>query len=278
MVAIINFNQKIKNFIKIKNFRLRFVSTILLLSIFMILIFLGNPFLSIFISFLFLAVMYEFISVLYNKLNLFHLIKIVIFPSLLFVFLISEIYNNNPIINNFDNYFLLLLFALIINIIFYKNYKNVLNFIMSTLLIVSFFSLIKLLLSPNGLNIFLFLVILVSVMDIFAYIGGNFFGVKKIAPNISKGKTIEGTLIGFFFSTIASVLAKDLIDLNVSKAIIVGFSIALFAFLGDLLESYFKRKIGIKDSGKLVPGHGGLLDRFDGYILILPLFNLTLIY
>ena len=77
---------------------------------------------------------------------------------------------------------------------------------MSTLLIISFFSLIKLLLIPNGLNIFLYLVLLVSVMDIFAYIGGNIFGIKKIAPNISKGKTIEGTLIGLFCSTLLSVL------------------------------------------------------------------------
>jgi phosphatidate cytidylyltransferase len=277
MVVIINFNQKIKNFINIKNFRLRFFSTILLLFIFMTLVSLGNPVLQIFITFLFLLVMYEFNRVLYNKLNLFHLIKIFIFPSLLFVFLISEI-SNSPINNNFDNYLLLLSIALIINILFVKIHKTILNFIMSTLLIVSFFSLIKLLLIPNGLNVFLFLVLLVSVMDIFAYIGGNIFGIKKIVPNISKGKTIEGTLIGLFCSTLASVLAKDLVDLNLLQAIILGFFIAFFAFLGDLLESSFKRKIGIKDSGILIPGHGGLLDRFDGYIFILPLFNLTLIY
>jgi phosphatidate cytidylyltransferase len=131
---------------------------------------------------------------------------------------------------------------------------------------------------PNGLNIFLYLVLLVSVMDIFAYIGGNIFGVKKIVPNISSGKTIEGTLIGLFCSTLLSILIRDLMDFNVFQSLILGFFIGLFAFFGDLLESFFKRKIGIKDSGNLIPGHGGLLDRFDGYILILPLFNFILIY
>ena len=66
--------------------------------------------------------------------------------------------------------------------------------------------------------------------------------------------------------------------MNIFQALILGFLIGLFAFLGDLFESFFKRKIGIKDSGNLIPGHGGLLDRFDGYILILPLFNFILIY
>jgi phosphatidate cytidylyltransferase len=149
---------------------------------------------------------------------------------------------------------------------------------MSNLLIISFFSLIKIILISNGLNIFLYLVLVVTVMDIFAYIGGNIFGVKKIAPTISNGKTIEGTLIGLFFSILASVLIKDLIDINFLYALILGFIIGLFSFFGDLLESFFKRRIGIKDSGKFIPGHGGFLDRFDGYILILPLFNLTLIF
>ncbi|MDC0531519.1 phosphatidate cytidylyltransferase, partial [Alphaproteobacteria bacterium] len=99
----------------------------------------------------------------------------------------------------------------------------------------------------------------------------------KIAPNISQGKTIEGTLIGIFCATLVSVLIRELIDLNIFQALILGFAIGVFAFLGDLLESFFKRKIGIKDSSKLIPGHGGLLDRFDGYILILPSFNLTLV-
>ena len=275
---IIKLNLKIKNFINIKNFRLRFISTVLLLFVFLVLFFIGNPVFPLFLIIIFLAVLYEFNQVCYDKLNLIHLINVFIFPTLLLIFVITEINNISPLIKDFSNYFFLLLFALIINILFFNVYKNILQFIMSNLLIISFFSVIKLLLIPDGLNIFLYLVLLVSTMDIFAYIGGNIFGVKKIAPNISNGKTIEGTLFGLFSSTIASVLIRDLIDLNVLQALILGFCVGTFAFFGDLLESFFKRKIGIKDSGKLIPGHGGLLDRFDGYILILPLFNFTLIY
>ena len=275
----ISLNLKIKNFINVKNFRLRFLSTVLLSLIFVTLFNLGNPVLPVFMIFIFLAVLYEFNIICNSKFVFVNLINVFVFPLLLLFFLLFEInVISIPLKDNNYYYLIFILIALITNIFFYKIYTNIINFIMSNLLIISFFSLIKILLIPNGLNIFLYLVLLVSVMDIFAYIGGNIFGVKKIVPTISNGKTIEGTLIGLFFSILASVLIKDLIDINFVYALILGFTIGLFSFFGDLFESFFKRRIGIKDSGKFIPGHGGFLDRFDGYILILPLFNLTLIF
>ena len=274
----INFSLKIKNFMSVKNFKLRLFSTVLLTLIFLTLFILGNPVLPVFMIFIFIAVLYEFNIICNNKFIFVNLINIFVFPLLLLFFLLFEINVISIPLKDNNNYLIFILLALFTNIFFYKVYINIINFIMSNLLIISFFSLIKLLLIPNGLNIFLYLVLLVSVMDIFAYIGGNIFGVKKIAPTISNGKTIEGTLIGLFFSTIVSALIKDLIDINFLYALILGFTIGLFSFFGDLLESFFKRRIGIKDSGKFIPGHGGFLDRFDGYILILPLFNLTLIF
>ena len=275
----ISLNLKIKNFINVKNFRLRLLSTVLLSLIFVIFFILGNPVLPVFMIFIFLAVLYEFNIICNSKFVFVNLINVFVFPLLLLFFLLFEInVISIPLKDNNYYYLIFILIALITNIFFYKIYTNIINFIMSNLLIISFFSLIKILLIPNGLNIFLYLVLLVSVMDIFAYIGGNVFGVKKIAPTISNGKTIEGTLIGLFFSILTSVLIRDLIDINFVYALILGFTIGLFSFFGDLLESFFKRRIGIKDSGKFIPGHGGFLDRFDGYILILPLFNLTLIF
>ena len=274
----ISLNLKIKNFINVKNFRLRLLSTVLLSLIFVTLFILGNPVLPVFMIFIFLAVLYEFNIICNSKFVFVNLINVFVFPLLLLFFLLFEINVINIPLKYNNNYLIFILLALITNLFFYKIYKNIINFIISNLLIISFFSLIKILLIPNGLNIFLYLVILVSVMDIFAYIGGNIFGKKKIAPTISNGKTIEGTFIGLFFSILASVLIKDLIDINFLYALILGFTIGLFSFFGDLLESFFKRRIGIKDSGNFIPGHGGFLDRFDGYILILPLFNLILIF
>jgi phosphatidate cytidylyltransferase len=274
----ISLNLKIKKFINVENFRLRLVSTVLLSFIFAIFFILGNPALPVFIIFIFFAVLYEFNIICNNKFIFVNLINVFVFPLLLLFYLLFEINVIIMPLKDNNNYLIFILIAFIINLFFYKIYTNFINFIMSNLLIISFFSLIKLLLLPNGLNIFLYLVLLVSVMDIFAYIGGNIFGKKKIAPTISTGKTIEGTLIGLFFSTLTSVLIKDLIDINFLFSLIFGFTIGLFSFFGDLLESFFKRRIGIKDSGKFIPGHGGFLDRFDGYILILPLFNLTLIF
>ena len=275
----ISLNLKIKNFINVKNFRLRLLSTVLLFLIFITLFILGNPVLPVFMIFIFLAVLYEFNIICNSKFVFVNLINVFVFPLLLLFFLLFEInVISIPLKDNNNYYLIFILLALITNLFFYKIYKNIINFIMSNLLIISFFSLIKILLIPNGLNIFLYLVLLVSVMDIFAYIGGNIFGVKKIAPTISNGKTIEGTLIGLFFSILVSVLIKDLVDINFLYALILGFTIGLLSFFGDLLESFFKRRIGIKDSGKFIPGHGGFLDRFDGYILILPLFNLILIF
>ena len=275
----INFSLKIKNFMSVKNFRLRLFSTVLLSLIFVTLFILGNPVLPVFMIFIFIAVLYEFNIICNNKFIFVNLINIFVFPLLLLFFLLFEMnVISIPLKDNNNYYLIFILLALFTNIFFYKIYTNIVNFIMSNLLIISFFSLIKLLLIPNGLNIFLYLVLLVSVMDIFAYIGGNILGKKKIAPTISNGKTIEGTLVGLFFSTLVSALIRDLIDINFLYALILGFTIGLFSFFGDLFESFFKRRIGIKDSGKFIPGHGGFLDRFDGYILILPLFNLTLIF
>ena len=236
---------------------------------------LGNPFFSLLLTLIFFFLFYEFESINCNKIKKNQIFKILIFQSLLISFLISELFLLDYL-KQYFNFLFFLVVSLSINVLFYKQYITLLSFIISNLIIISFFSLINLLLLPNGVDYFIYLVILVSTMDIFAYVGGKIFGNKKIAPKISAGKTIEGTLIGLAFTVIMSSIIKHLMNFNVYQALIAGVLIAILAFFGDLLESCFKRNIGIKDSGNLIPGHGGLLDRFDGYLLILPFYNIYL--
>ena len=127
---------------------------------------------------------------------------------------------------------------------------------------------------PVGFSICLYIVILVTVMDVFAYIGGNVLGKIKIVPNISKGKTVEGTLIGLIVTIITSVFVKEIVNLDTYQAVFIGGLIGIMAFFGDLIISLLKRKNHVKDSGNIIPGHGGLLDRCDGYILILPILGI----
>ena len=118
--------------------------------------------------------------------------------------------------------------------------------------------------------VFLLVILNTAIFDTFAYIVGSNFGRTKIAKEISPNKTYEGLVAGTIFSVIYGYLVC--IFLNIDLLIIPCFVIGcLFAFLGDLLISYFKRRSGIKDTGSLLPGHGGVLDRLDSHLLATPL-------
>lgn len=114
----------------------------------------------------------------------------------------------------------------------------------------------------------------VWIHDTLAYFIGTKWGVRKFAPLISPNKSVEGSMAGILgltaivFST--SILAPDLLPLAPMQAIALGLGIAVFAQLGDLLESALKRQLKVKDSGGLIPGHGGILDRFDSLLFTAP--------
>ena len=277
MVGIINFFLNIITLINVKEFRQRLISTITLLFIFWIFFFLGNPFITILFCFLFSFTVLEFENLSSTLEKKSQLLKTLLLQIFLFFFTIFEI-NEYEILPNFVNNFTLFLFVSVsINLLFFLNKKtNYIKTILSNLIILSFFSLISILQKPNGLSMILYIVILVSVMDMFAYLGGKLLGKNKIIPKISKGKTIEGTIIGLLFIIVMSFLIKDLMNFNITSSIIYGLIIGILAFFGDLIESIFKRDVGVKDSGRLIPGHGGLMDRLDGYFLVIPFFYLSI--
>lgn len=126
-------------------------------------------------------------------------------------------------------------------------------------------------------NILLGSFILVWVNDTFAYLIGKNFGKQKLFPSVSPKKTVEGFLGGLFFACITSYfIAKYSYTLNFTYWLILAIIISVFGTIGDLIESKFKRQAGVKDSGVVMPGHGGLLDRLDSIIFAAPFIYLFL--
>jgi phosphatidate cytidylyltransferase len=129
-------------------------------------------------------------------------------------------------------------------------------------------------LRSSGLKWVILLMAVVWFGDTGAFIIGRKYGQIKLSPNLSPNKTVEGALGGLTFSFLACLICKfsffntlDLIDcLNIS---IIG---GIFGQIGDLTESFIKRSCNEKDSGKVMPGHGGIFDRFDGLIFAAPFF------
>lgn len=123
----------------------------------------------------------------------------------------------------------------------------------------------------NGLDAILYLFFIVWATDIAAYFAGQFFGGPKLAEKISPNKTVSGALAGLLAAMLIGVISF-FVTSNISFLSFLSASVFLSAIsqLGDLFESYVKRKAGVKDSGTLIPGHGGVLDRVDALLFAAP--------
>jgi phosphatidate cytidylyltransferase len=128
-----------------------------------------------------------------------------------------------------------------------------------------------------GLAVVAFPLAVTWLNDTFAYFGGKTFGKHKLIPRISPGKTVEGTIAGLAGSIITTILYTKFVFVDwlglpfgVGYAILAAVALSAAAVIGDLAESLIKREAGVKDSGALLPGHGGVLDRFDALYFTLP--------
>lgn len=120
-------------------------------------------------------------------------------------------------------------------------------------------------------EIIISILVLIWTNDTFAYIVGKQFGKRKLLERISPKKTIEGFLGGIVFAVIAAIVLKQFFnDLNAISLISSAIFVGIFGTIGDLVESHFKREAKVKDSGNIMPGHGGILDRLDSLIFIAP--------
>jgi phosphatidate cytidylyltransferase len=128
----------------------------------------------------------------------------------------------------------------------------------------------------GGAWIVLWLIFLVIASDIGAFFVGRRFGHRKLAPKVSPGKTWEGAVGGLCAVAVVALGGGILFGLPAGLSIGFGCAVGIFSVIGDLTESMFKRSAGLKDSGVILPGHGGILDRIDSVTAAAPLYALGL--
>ena len=129
----------------------------------------------------------------------------------------------------------------------------------------------------NGL-LLLAIFIFIWVNDTGAYLVGSRWGKRRLAPSISPKKSVEGSIGGLILVLLSAVILRRLLftDLSWLRILLIATVVAVFGTIGDLFESSLKRRAGVKDSGKLIPGHGGILDRIDSFLLAVPAVYLLL--
>ena len=163
----------------------------------------------------------------------------------------------------------------------YRLRKNKSKLIPITLVIIPFI-IIQMFNLQNNSNetynpsIILFMFLLVWSFDSFAYIFGINFGKNKIMPSISPKKSWEGFCGGFVCTVILAQIFKDYLNISDVNIILTSILVPFTASIGDFIISYYKRVAKVKDSGKLIPGHGGELDRMDAFLITIPVFYILI--
>jgi phosphatidate cytidylyltransferase len=129
-------------------------------------------------------------------------------------------------------------------------------------------------LSRYGAGLALTVLVIVWAADVGAYASGRLFGRVKLAPAVSPGKTWEGVSGGLLCAAFASWIAGHMLGTGIAVPALLGIgaATALVSVVGDLTVSMFKRNVGLKDSGRILPGHGGVMDRIDSLTAAIPIF------
>jgi len=146
------------------------------------------------------------------------------------------------------------------------------------LLSVMWLSVVTILLGDHSQLGLMLGILIIVFADVGGFVAGKLFGKHKLAPLVSPGKTWEGFVGAMGLQVLLIVFLVEYLPMEISllKVAVLIFSVALYSIIGDLFESMIKRHSGVKDSGSLLPGHGGVLDRIDGVMAALPLYALLL--
>ena len=170
-----------------------------------------------------------------------------------------------------------LAFGGLIVIFIWMSSRNRLAAVFIAILVICILAARELLGLPDGHIALLALAAVVAACDIAAYFVGRRVGGAKLAPLISPNKTRSGAAGGVLGAILASLLVMPFLPFSGVELVVGAVITSGLAQGGDLLESALKRNLGVKDSGTLIPGHGGFLDRFDGYLLTLPVMCLYMV-
>jgi len=200
---------------------------------------------------------------------------------------ISHIFSINDMIYNMELFFLIVI-IFCISELFRKSKKPIQNISISLFTffwVILFFNSIILVRNNFGMEITLLMFLAIWICDTFAYFGGKTYGKRKIFPSISPNKTWEGSISGFIFTSIfilfiinSNIKNIDLINPSFMNFIVLSFIFGIISQAGDAIESMIKRQANVKDSGTILQGHGGILDRMDSMLIVSPCFYIFLKY
>jgi phosphatidate cytidylyltransferase len=133
----------------------------------------------------------------------------------------------------------------------------------------------------GGMQLIFFIFIEVWILDTAAYAFGYMLGKHKLAKGVSPKKTLEGAIAGIIFGVLAAIACRYLFMsriLTLCETVVLGLGISVVGQFSDLAESLIKRDGNVKDSGKIIPGHGGIFDRFDSYLFAAPTVYYVLMF
>ena len=174
--------------------------------------------------------------------------------------------------------FLLSLITLELFNLFENSKKRILISFYLLICIFTFFIFIISILLIDDINFNVIEILLTLwIFDTFCYLGGKIFKGKKLMPKISKGKTFNGLFSGIIATLIISFLYYLVVYNSFYMLFLFTIPIIIFSFFGDLFVSVLKRSANVKDSGNIMPGHGGILDRMDSFIMVFFFFSLYLL-
>ncbi len=222
--------------------------------------------------------------------------KFLLISALVYVVAASLVYSSGEIFGRFGIDFNIsgevctVIFAVVIFAVSMFCHKDIkplevaFAFGMTVAITFAFWSLAAIFGSADGNGLFYLIIVVIAAWgsDTGAYFTGYFFGKHKMAPEISPKKTVEGAVGGIVVDVLlmfaACMVFNKVSDASANIPVILGLTpvLALSGMVGDLIFSYIKRDCGIKDYGKLMPGHGGVLDRFDSVALVAPLMYIAM--